>query len=52
MHTDTVVLGGTAQKGDADVTPREEDRARILERACEVMPSLRAAEIVRDWVSE
>jgi glycine/D-amino acid oxidase-like deaminating enzyme len=48
---DTVVLGGTLQKGDADTTPREADRAAILGRAYSVLPSLRSAEIVSEWVS-
>lgn len=48
---DTVVLGGTLGKGDFDTTPRDEDRRGILERAYQVVPSLRAAEFVSEWVS-
>jgi hypothetical protein len=48
---DTVVLGGTLQKGDTDMTPREADRAAILGRAYSVLPSLRSAKIVSEWVS-
>lgn len=48
---DTVVLGGTLQAGDWDTAPREEDRAAILERCYALLPSLRAARVVRDWVS-
>ena len=47
---DTVVLGGTLGKGDFDTTPRPADRASILDRACRVLPSLAAAEVVSEWV--
>jgi hypothetical protein len=47
---DTVVLGGTLGKGDFDTRPREADRHGILDRACRVLPSLRAAEVVSEWV--
>lgn len=53
LHTptaDTVVLGGTLGKGDYDITPRDADRAGILERAQRVVPSLAAAEFVAEWV--
>lgn len=49
---DTVVIGGTVQKGDSDTAPRDEERAGILDRACRVLPSLEAAEVVREWVSQ
>ncbi|PSC73607.1 D-aspartate oxidase [Micractinium conductrix] len=49
-NTDTVVLGGTLGKGDFDTTPRPADRASILDRACRVLPSLAAAEVVSEWV--
>ncbi|RMZ53026.1 hypothetical protein APUTEX25_001145 [Auxenochlorella protothecoides] len=49
-NTDTVVLGGTIQKGDWDTVPRPEERARILERCYSILPSLRRAPIVREWV--
>jgi glycine/D-amino acid oxidase-like deaminating enzyme len=45
-----VVLGGTLGKGDWDTTPREADRRGILDRACAVLPSLAAAEVVSEWV--
>lgn len=48
---ETVVLGGTLGPDDWDTTPREADRRRIYERACAVLPSLRSAEIVAEWVS-
>lgn len=48
--TDTVVLGGTLGRGDYDTTPRPQDRDRILRRACAVLPSLAAAELVAEWV--
>lgn len=50
MPADTVVLGGTIQKGDWDTVPRPEERARILERCYSILPSLRRAPIVREWV--
>ena len=37
--------------GDWDTRPRDEDRAAILERCAAVLPSLRGARVVRDWVS-
>ncbi|KAL4447951.1 hypothetical protein ABPG75_005170 [Micractinium tetrahymenae] len=49
-NTDTVVIGGTVQKGDSDTAPRDAERAAILDRARRVLPSLAAAEVVREWV--
>ncbi|KDD72634.1 hypothetical protein H632_c3098p0, partial [Helicosporidium sp. ATCC 50920] len=49
-NSDTVVLGGTTQKGDWDTRPRAEDRASILARTCAAVPSLRRATILREWV--
>lgn len=49
-NTDTVVLGGTTQKGDWALKPTDEDRRQILERCYEVLPSLRKAPIVKEWV--
>lgn len=49
-NSETVVLGGTLGPNDWDTTPREADRRRIYERACAVLPSLRSAEIVAEWV--
>lgn len=49
-NTDTVVLGGTKQEGDEDTTPRAAEREAILERCSAVVPSLRAADVVGEWV--
>lgn len=48
---DTVVLGGTLQKGDYDTSPRQEDTDGIMQRATAIMPSLRAAKLEKVWVS-
>ena len=39
------VLGGTAQRGDTDLTPREEDRAHIWQGCLKMAPSLAAAKV-------
>ena len=49
-NTDTVVLGGITQKGNWSLEPTEEDRRGILERCYEILPSLRKAPILREWV--
>ncbi|KAK9834994.1 hypothetical protein WJX81_002770 [Elliptochloris bilobata] len=49
-NLDTVVLGGTAQYGDTDLEPREEDRRHIWEGVLRMMPSLRGAPVEREWV--
>ncbi|CAK0763482.1 hypothetical protein CVIRNUC_003062 [Coccomyxa viridis] len=49
-QTNTVVLGGTAQRGDTDVAPREEDRRHIWSGCLSMMPSLAAAKPEREWV--
>lgn len=49
-NADTVVLGGTKQKGDEHTVPRAADTAEILKRCCEVVPSLAAAPVVSEWV--
>lgn len=46
---DTVVLGGTTQRGNFDTTVSEEDTHHILEGCCKLVPSLRHAEVVSDW---
>jgi len=49
-NVDTVVLGGTAQKGDWSTTASLEDTKTILENACKVLPSIRRAPIENIWV--
>ncbi|PZR33680.1 FAD-dependent oxidoreductase [Caulobacter segnis] len=46
---DTVVVGGTTQKGDWDTKVRQSDTDLILSRAYAAVPSLRRAEIVKVW---
>ena len=48
--TDYVIVGGVRQMNDEDMTPRASDRDAIWERACEIVPSLRKAEIIGEWV--
>ena len=42
-QTKLQVLGGTAQQGDTDTTPREEDRQHIWQGCLKLMPSLSRA---------
>ena len=49
-NSNTVVLGGTKQVGDEDLTPRKEEREGILARCTAAIPSLAAAEVVAEWV--
>ncbi|GIL93427.1 hypothetical protein Vretimale_6075 [Volvox reticuliferus] len=49
-NRDTVVLGGTGQKGDFNLTVSAEDKRRILDGCCRLLPSLRRARVVADWV--
>lgn len=49
-NVDTVVLGGTTQKNNWDTTVSQEDKARIMENVCKMVPSLRDAKVVQDWV--
>lgn len=44
-----VTVGGTRQENDSDTRVRETDAKMIWEKACEVMPSLRNAKIIRQW---
>ena len=39
------VLGGTAQRGDTDRTPRQEDRDHIWQGCLKLMPSLAQAKV-------
>lgn len=42
------VLGGTAQRGDTDLTPREEDRQHIWQGCLRMMPSLAQAKVQQE----
>jgi D-amino-acid oxidase len=43
---DVVVLGGTAEEGDGDLTPREHATRDILERTARLQPELRGAALI------
>lgn len=45
-NVDTVVLGGTAQRGSWDTNNSVEDCKKILDDICEVFPALRNAPVV------
>ncbi|KAK9806988.1 hypothetical protein WJX72_009635 [[Myrmecia] bisecta] len=49
-NLDTVVLGGTAQRGDHDTSVRAEDSRRIWEGTLRLMPSLAQAKVEHEWV--
>lgn len=48
-NVDSVVLGGTAQRGDWDTTPREADTQKILQDVCELFPAFREAPLQNVW---
>ncbi|GLC46523.1 hypothetical protein PLESTF_000956400 [Pleodorina starrii] len=49
-NRDTVVLGGTGQVGNFSTAVCPHDRAAILEGCARLLPSLRGARVVADWV--
>lgn len=49
-NVDSVVLGGTAEKGNWDITPSIRETERILSDVCEVFPAFRQAQIENVWV--
>eukprot|EP00884_Botryococcus_braunii_P000406 jgi/Botrbrau1/10366/Bobra.146_2s0005.1 len=48
-NVDSVVCGGTLQKGDSNTSVSEEDTAYIMEGVTALVPSLKAAEVVGSW---
>ena len=46
---DSVVVGGTAQKGDWNTTPSLKDTERIMNDACSLFPSLRNVPVESVW---
>lgn len=48
--TDTVVLGGTRQYCSFNTDVDRHDSESIFERCCQLLPSLKHAEIVQEWV--
>lgn len=49
-HPDTVVLGGTAEPDQPDLTPRPDVARRILARCTELVPALAGARVVTNRV--
>lgn len=49
-NIDSVVVGGTTQRGDERTEVDWDDHARIWENILHVCPSLETAETVTDWV--
>lgn len=47
---DTVVLGGTHQENDYNTKPTPEDKKFIMEGCQKIVPGLKHAEHLRDWV--
>ena len=48
--TDFVVVGGIRQSNDECLQPRDADRDAIWQRATQIVPSLKRAHIIGDWV--
>lgn len=49
-NVDSVVLGGTAQRGNWDTTASVADTKKILDDVCELFPAMRGAPIEKVWV--
>lgn len=47
---DVVTIGGTRTSYDVDMKIRPEDSQKILANACKVVPSLKNAEILWEWI--
>lgn len=47
--TDTVVLGGTGQRGDWNTQIDDRDQQMIWDGCLEMIPSLKHAEVIRHW---
>lgn len=48
-NIDTVVLGGTAGKGDWNTVPTLSETARILNDVCELFPAFKNIMLVRQY---
>ena len=48
-NVDSVVVGGTAQKGDWSTVPSIQDTEKIMNDACALFPSLRNAPVESVW---
>jgi D-amino-acid oxidase len=49
-NSDSVVLGGTKQVGNWNREVNSEDSKNIMDNCCDIYPSLRSAQIIREWV--
>ena len=49
-NVDSVVLGGTADKGNFDTTVSHADTTRILDGICDLFPAIRSAPVESVWV--
>ncbi|XP_071944350.1 D-aspartate oxidase-like [Antedon mediterranea] len=48
--SETVTVGGTAQKGNYNVDVDFSDKKRIMDGACRMIPNLKNCTYIRDWV--
>ncbi|KAF5826940.1 hypothetical protein DUNSADRAFT_1706 [Dunaliella salina] len=49
-NRESVVLGGTGQVDDYCLEARAEERERIWQKCCALLPSLAQSEVLHDWV--
>ncbi|GAB6022028.1 hypothetical protein CHUAL_006178 [Chamberlinius hualienensis] len=49
-NSEFVVLGGTHQRGNWNLEPNPEDRKHIMEGCTKILPSLKNARVVGEWV--
>ncbi|XP_065682752.1 D-amino-acid oxidase [Hydra vulgaris] len=49
-NQDYVILGGTKQLNNYDLTPNNEDREFILRTTSSIYPCLKSAEVLQEWV--
>jgi len=49
-NSDTVILGGTKQVGNWSREVNADDSRDIMDNCCDIYPSLRSAQIIREWV--
>ncbi|XP_017783561.1 PREDICTED: D-aspartate oxidase [Nicrophorus vespilloides] len=50
VNMDCVVLGGTHQENDFDLSPKDEDKRHILNGCCNLVPSLQKSEVLKHMV--
>jgi len=49
-NINTVILGGTSQKGNYNLTPESTDAHNIWNGCCKLVPSVKHAKIIKHWV--